>query len=99
MSRLHDIGGMYGFGPVDAGESDEPPASSDWHMRLYALNRVLMAKGVYNSAEFRHARERLEPATFLQANYHERVYLAVTMLLEEKGVVTADELEASRHGK
>lgn len=99
MSRIHDVGGMHGFGAIDVAAAEADGAAehqrfdADWQLRLYGLNRVLIAKGVYTAAEFRHARERLAPHEYLSASYSERVLLAVRTLLREKGVVGADELE------
>ena len=44
MSRVHDIGGQTGFGPVPVGD-DGQPFAADWEARVYALNRVLRSRG------------------------------------------------------
>ncbi len=66
MSRAHDIGGQTGFGPVPLGE-DGLPFEHDWEARVYALNGVLRARGLYSVDEFRDAIERIPPQEYLRA--------------------------------
>jgi nitrile hydratase subunit beta len=91
MSRIHDVGGMQGFGPVDQ-EVDEPPFHADWEAHVFALNRALIARGVYNLDEFRDAIERMPPQQYLASSYYEKWFHAVTTLLVEKGVLSAREV-------
>lgn len=91
MSRMNDVGGMQGFGPVQA-EADGPPFHADWEAHVFALNRALIRRGVYNLDEFRDAIERMPPAAYLAASYYERWLTAITTLLEEKNVVSSTEL-------
>jgi hypothetical protein len=86
MSRVHDMGGQLGFGPVPAVTGDEPPFHADWEARVYALNSALRRAGAYNIDEFRDALERLPPETYLSSSYYERWLLAMENLLEEKGL-------------
>jgi nitrile hydratase subunit beta len=91
MSRIHDVGGMQGFGPVEQ-EADEPPFHADWEAHVFALNRALIGRGVYNLDEFRDAIERMPPQQYLASSYYEKWLHAVTTLLVEKGVLTAQEV-------
>jgi nitrile hydratase subunit beta len=91
MSRIHDVGGMQGFGPVEQ-EADEPPFHADWEAHVFALNRALIARGVYNLDEFRDAIERMPPQQYLASSYYEKWFYAVTTLLVEKGVLSAREV-------
>ena len=91
MSRIHDVGGMQGFGSVRP-EPDEPPFHADWEAHVFALNRALLAQGVYNLDEFRDAIERMPPQDYLASSYYEKWLHAVTTLLVEKGVLTAEEV-------
>jgi nitrile hydratase subunit beta len=85
MSRVHDVGGQSGFGPVPVGD-DGQPFHADWEARVYALNGVLRARGLYNVDEFRDAIERIPPAEYLEASYYERWLRAIETLLTEKGI-------------
>ena len=91
MSRINDVGGMQGF-PELAYEVDEPPFHADWEAHVFAMNRALIARGIYNLDEFRDAVERMTAPEYLAASYYERWLHAVTTLLVEKGVVTAAEM-------
>jgi nitrile hydratase subunit beta len=91
MSRINDVGGMHGFPPIDQ-ELDEPPFHSDWEAHVFALNRALIGRGVYNLDEFRDAVERLPPGEYLASSYYEKWFLALSALLVEKGVCTAEEV-------
>ena len=86
MSRVHDVGGQTGFGPIPLDQSDEPPFHADWEARVYALNAVLRRRGVYNGDEFRDAIERIPPAEYLSTSYYERWLNAIETLLAEKGI-------------
>jgi nitrile hydratase subunit beta len=79
MSRVNDVGGQSGFGPV-AVEPDEPPFWADWEARVYALNVALLRRGIYNLDQFRDAIERMPPAEYLAASYYERWLVAVELL-------------------
>jgi nitrile hydratase subunit beta len=86
VSRVHDVGGQSGFGPVPLNDGDEQPFQADWEARIYALNGVLRRRRVYNGDEFRDAIERIPPAEYLSASYYERWLTAMEMLLAEKGI-------------
>jgi nitrile hydratase subunit beta len=82
---------MQGFGPVEQ-EADEPPFHADWEAHVFALNRALLGRGVYNLDEFRDAIERMPPQQYLASSYYEKWFHAVTTLLVEKGVLSAQEV-------
>lgn len=89
MSRVHDVGGQTGFGPVPLGD-DGQPFAADWEARVYALNGVLCSRGVYTTDEFRDAIERIPPAEYVSLRYYERWLRAIETVLAEKGVLTAE---------
>lgn len=91
MSRINDVGGMQGF-PKLVYEVDEPPFHADWEAHVFAMNRALIGRGIYNLDEFRDAVERIPAREYLAASYYERWLHAITTLLVEKGVVTAAEM-------
>ena len=86
VSRVHDMGGQTGFGPVPVGEDGEPAFAADWEARVYALAAVLRRRGLFNSDELRDALERLPPAEYLAASYYERWLAAIEALADRKGV-------------
>jgi nitrile hydratase len=83
MSRVNDVGGVEGFGPVDG---DDEPFHADWEARMHALNVVLLRKGVYNLDELRDAVERIPAREYLAMSYYERRLRAINDLLRRKGV-------------
>jgi hypothetical protein len=91
VSRINDVGGMQGFSAVEP-ELDEPPFHSDWEAHVFALNRALIGRGVYNLDEFRDAVETMPPALYLQSSYYEKWLHAITTLLVDKGVLSAAEI-------
>ena len=91
MGRINDVGGMQGFGrPVQ--EADEQAFHADWEAHVFALNRALIGRGVYNLDEFRDAVERIPPREYLASSYYELWFRAITTLLAEKGVLTEEEM-------
>lgn len=91
MSRINDVGGMQGFGPVEE-EAGEPAFHADWEAHVFALNQSLLSRGVYNLDEFRDAIERIPPQEYLSSSYYEKWLRAITALLVGKGVLTEEEL-------
>jgi hypothetical protein len=92
MTRINDVGGMQGFAPI-APELDEPPFHHDWEAHVFALNRALIGRGVYNLDEFRDAVERMPPQRYLESSYYEKWLHAISDLLVGKGVLTSEEIE------
>jgi nitrile hydratase len=84
MSRVNDVGGQTGFGPVEV-EENEPVFHADWEARVYALNVALVRRGVYTLDEFRDAVERMPPQEYLAASYYERWLHAIEELTAERG--------------
>ena len=92
MARVNDVGGTEGFGPLDL--DDHPPGfGADWEARVFAMNRALIGRGVYNLDEFRDAIERMPPQEYLASSYYEKWFSAITTLLVEKGVLTAADVQ------
>jgi nitrile hydratase len=90
MSRINDVGGMEGF-PGLAEEVGEPPFHADWEAHVFAMNRALIGRGIYNLDEFRDAVEGMPAPQYLAASYYERWFHAITTLLVQKGILTAAE--------
>jgi nitrile hydratase subunit beta len=88
MSRVHDMGGQTGFGPVPV-DDDGQFFHADWEARVYATVRALQRHGVINREfdELRDAIERIPPAEYLTLSYYERWLRAAEMLVVEKGLL------------
>jgi hypothetical protein len=92
MSRVHDMGGQTGFGPVDT-EDDGKFFHADWEARVYAIVRTLQSRGIITREfdEMRDAIERIPPAEYLGLSYYERWLRAAEMLLAEKGLLPRED--------
>jgi len=99
VSRINDVGGQSGFGPVPPPEPDEPAFHADWEARVFALNAALLRGGVYTLDELRDAIERMPSRDYLAASYYERWLTAIETLAMEKGVLVDDEADTARHGQ
>ena len=93
MNGIHDLGGMHGFGPVDR-DPNEPPFHGRWEAAVVAIMRATRGARIYNIDEFRHAIERMPAARYLASTYFERWLDGILRILDEKGVVTAAEMDA-----
>jgi nitrile hydratase len=98
MRGIHDLGGLYGFGPI-VREADEPVFHEPWQETAFA---VLMAAGNllpdFTADAYRHSVERMAPAHYLPVHYYERMLTGITTLLVEQGVLDLADLEARAGG-
>jgi nitrile hydratase len=93
MNGIHDLGGMHGFGPV-VREANEPVFHAPWEATMMAVQRAVTRGGVSTIDEFRQAVERMDPVRYLESSYYERWLDGLCRLLVDKGVVTAEALDA-----
>ncbi|MFM8766403.1 MAG: nitrile hydratase subunit beta, partial [Rubrivivax sp.] len=93
MNGVHDMGGLHGFGPVHL-EADEPLFHAAWESRALGLTLAMGATGQWNIDQSRSARESLPPATYLSSTYYRIWVLGVEKLVQQRGLVTAQELNA-----
>ena len=93
MNGVHDMGGMQCMGPIHH-EVNEPVFHSPWEGRVYAINRALGTWHKWNLDAFRHTREVLPPADYLQVSYYEQWLSGLRDLLVRRGLVTAAEIES-----
>lgn len=98
MRGIHDLGGMYGFGPIER-ELDEPVFHEPWQATAFS---VLMAAGTklegLNVDQYRHSVERMAPSHYLSVHYYERMLTGITTLLVEQGVLDLADLEQRAGG-
>lgn len=98
MSRIHDLGGMHGFGAVPD-IADQETFHETWEARVFGMVRCLVHNGVFALDEFRHAIERMDPAEYLASSYYQRWLDALERICAEKGVLTPEELAAVREAR
>jgi hypothetical protein len=85
----HDMGGLPA-GPIERSEHDY----AHWEKRVDALMVLLSApeRRLLRVDELRRQIEGLGPGAYDAMSYYERWIAAITRVLLERGVVTADEL-------
>ncbi|MEE8518910.1 MAG: nitrile hydratase subunit beta [Dehalococcoidia bacterium] len=97
MNGAHDMGGMEGFGPIQAEpESKEPVFHSEAEARVFAMNRAAGIFHLWNIDISRYAKERQHPADYLKHSYYENWLAGLETLLVEAGLVTPEELTTGK---
>jgi len=96
MTRVHDMGGRFGDGPVVPEPQGVVPFAAEWHENALALTVAAGALGKWNIDTSRHARETLSPKDYTRYSYYEKWIAALADLLVETGLVDAEELKAGK---
>jgi len=96
MSRVHDMGGRFGDGPIVADAEDAPLFPQDWHARALAVTLAVGSLGQWNIDISRHSRERLSPKDYTRFSYYEKWTSALADLLVEYGIISEDELKSGQ---
>jgi nitrile hydratase len=92
MTRVHDMGGRFGDGPVVPDQEGAPVFAEDWHARALAVTLACGALGKWNIDISRHARECLSPQDYARFSYYEKWIAALADLLVKTGVLTETDL-------
>jgi len=95
MAGIHDMGGMQGFGKVEA-EANEPVFHAAWEGRCLALNRAMGAIGAWTIDEGRAGIEGLPPEIYLARSYYGKWALRLENMVIDRGLAGADEIAAGR---
>ena len=95
MSRLHDMGGRFGDGPVTPDAEDAPVFAKEWHGRALAVTLACGALGQWNLDRSRHERERLSPKDYMRFGYYEKWMAGLADLLVQTGVLDVADLRAA----
>ena len=94
MTRIHDMGGRFGHGPVKPSEISSPIFEEPWHARALAVTLAAGALGRWNLDSSRHARERLPPADYARFSYYEKWLAGLADMLVRRNIATKEELSA-----
>ncbi|MEY2430517.1 MAG: nitrile hydratase subunit beta [Acidimicrobiaceae bacterium] len=97
MDGVHDIGGLQGFGPVDAPPT-EPVFHDDWERRAFRISMAAMMSFASAGGRFRHSIERMDPAHYLSSSYYEHWLTGVSTLVVEAGLASPEDLERRAGG-
>lgn len=93
MNGIHDMGGMQDMGPVEL-EKNEPVFHARWESRVFAMMLAAGAWRKWNLDAFRHTREVLQAADYLNLSYYEQWFSGVRELLVRRGLITEAEMES-----
>src|SRR6185503_2569900 len=96
MNGVHDMGGMQGFGPVEAEGRDEPVFHAPWEGRVFAMRILMGAWRKWNIDAGRHSIERFAPADYLRWSYYEKWFHSLRTLSCQAGLISQRELESGR---
>jgi len=91
VTRVHDMGGRFGDGPV-VPEPEDVKFHADWHPRALALVLASGAMGKWSIDVSRHARESIAPADYARFTYYEKWMAGLADLLVDTGLVSKAEL-------
>ena len=98
MDGVHDLGGLDGFGAVNATPS-EPVFSEGWERRAV---RAMLATNIglrVSGGQFRHSIERMDPAHYLSSSYYEHWLTGISTLLVEAGKTSQSDLDRRAGGR
>lgn len=101
MTRVHDMGGRYGDGPVVPEDEAGPVYAEDWHARALAVTLAGGGLGLWNIDMSRFGRESLSPKDYTRFSYYEKWISALADMMVAHGVLTVEDLRSggddSRH--
>ena len=90
MNRIHNLGGMANFGPIDP-QPAEPVVHKKWEGRVFAIS--LATVGVFGPIDrIRHAIERMDPSRYLSSSYYEHWLAGFETLAKEFGILSEEEI-------
>ncbi|MFT4961877.1 MAG: nitrile hydratase beta subunit [Paracoccaceae bacterium] len=93
MSRVHDMGGRFGDGPVLPEPQGIAQFGADWHSRALAVSLACGSLGQWNIDMSRHARECLSPKDYARFSYYEKWMAGLADVLVQTGVLTPEDLQ------
>lgn len=96
MNGGADMGGMQGFGPVRHEGENEPKFHAAWEKRVLAMTLAVGATGQWNIDMSRSARESLPPPQYFAKSYYEIWLAGIEKLMIERGMISAEEVDAGR---
>lgn len=95
MDGIHDLGGMDNFGPI-VREEDEPVFHGDWERSVFSYTVALLGSGYFCVDEMRRSTEQIPPIQYLASSYYEKWLESLIRILEEKNVITSEELHTGK---
>ena len=94
MSRVHDVGGLAGFGPLSPHPEEEPTFHEPWESRTIGMMLAMTRQQVLEPGGLRPAVEALEPEEYLTFSYYHKWLKALETGLLAKRFLTIEKLDA-----
>jgi nitrile hydratase subunit beta len=91
---VHDRGGLTTDEPINRSEH----SLEDWEVLIDALAGALARQGLMNVDELRRGIESMPQEEYERASYYERWLFSMELILTEKGVLAAGELDRAAAG-
>ena len=95
MDGVHDLGGMDNFGPIIR-EENEPVFHGEWERVVFSNTLALLGSGYFCIDEMRRSTEQIPPVQYLASTYYEKWLESLINILEEKDVITAEEMQKGK---
>jgi nitrile hydratase beta subunit len=92
MNGPHDLGGRQGHGPITM-DGDKPLFGETWEGRMFGIAYCILSSGCHTIDSTRHAMEKMPHAEYLAGSYYEHWLYAYEHTMDERGLVTTEELE------
>ena len=86
MNGGQDLGGIHGFGPVNA-EPNEPVFHAEWEKRTFALTLGTAFHGRWNIDMSRWYRENRDPRDYLGSSYYELWFKGLEAMIAGRGLL------------
>jgi hypothetical protein len=88
VNGVHDLGGMQGFGPIEAEpEATEPVFHAEWEKTVSGMVFALGRKRLWSVDRFRRMIETQRPIDYLQHSYYENWFAALDRLVADVGLL------------
>ena len=88
MNGVHDLGGMQGFGRIDAEpETTEPVFHAEWERTVWGLVLASFRARRWSVDRFRWMIETQQPVDYLQRSYYEKWFAALERLVADAGLL------------
>ena len=95
MSDVNDLGNYGNQDPIHI-EINEPVFHEEWEGSIFAMTVAMLASGYFNVDEVRRATKEMPIADFLEARYYEKFLFGLENILNQKDVLTRDEIDTGR---
>ena len=95
----HDVGGDWSAYGSLAPAINNPDELADWEVRCHSLFAVLAVKKLVSTDGLRRAIESLTPAQYSSWTYYEKWSAGMTILLQEQGVMSHQDLDTALFGE